>query len=228
MLSFLVHHPNRIPRSHLNPIEYEGGRSSVQFFPPTDDFFMQVTLPPTVPASSSSRRDNSIILPPLHWHKQQNETFNVVSGKMLATLEGRQLFLDAGHSVHIPKRAVHKFENASSDESLVTRVKLDPYNPKRDERFFRNVYGYLEDCNLVAGPEVAAKGGIGADGTSKTMPNIFQLLLWLHEADIVTAVPVLPRFIGHPVGVFLGWFGGVVVGKWLLGLKDTYPEYSEA
>lgn len=34
-----------------------------------------------------------------------------------------------------------------------------------------------------------------------------------------------PGFVSKIFGVFLNFVGGLIVGKWLLGYSDTYPEY---
>ena len=127
---------------------------------------------------------------------------------MVASVSGRQYVAEEESEVFIRRGEHHTFANASSDVELVVDVKLNPDNRARDERFFRNAYGYLDDCTR------AGKN-----------PSPFQALLFLWSADIIPALSG-PKFIMAPVARFIGRFGGVVVGKWLLGYRVIYDEYT--
>ena len=132
----------------------------------------------------------------------------MVSGKMVATVSGRQSVLGEGEDVLIPRGFVHTFANASAEHDLVVDVKLDPDNRARDERFFRNGYGYLDDC---------ARAGV--------TPPIPQAMLMLYSADIIPAMPG-PRVIMRVIETWVAWFGAVVIGKWVLGYSEWYEEYT--
>ena len=76
------------------------------------------------------------------------------------------------------------------------------------ERFFRNIYGYLDDCERNA-----------------CAPSPVQMLMFLDSAEMSLALPG-PRWVANPVS----WALGVVVGRWVggvLGYKASYPEYYE-
>ena len=156
--------------------------------------------------ASFPHQKSSNIIPPPHWHALQDETFHVVSGRMVVTVSGRQKVVGAENSVYIPQCEYHTFANASTNESLIVDVKLKPDNRLRDERFFRNAYGYLDDVTR-----------------SGRSPSPFQALLFLWSADVIPAFPG-PKLVMAPLSKFLGWFGGVVVGKWILGYREWYPE----
>ena len=64
---------------------------------------------------------------------------------MVATVAGNQRIADKGQSVLIQRGDYHTFANASTEEILVVDVRLEPDNRLRDERFFRDAYGYLDD-----------------------------------------------------------------------------------
>jgi hypothetical protein len=49
----------------------------------------------------------------------------------------------------------------------------------------------------------------------------------MRSADVILALPG-PKFIAKTLGVMLNFFGGLVIGKWLLGYTEYYPEYSHA
>lgn len=89
-------------------------------------------------------------------------------------------------------------------------IQLDPEDYENEQRFFRNFFGYLDDCK-----------GAGA------APSLFQLMVFLRSADTPLALPVG----NEAVGVWVSWVFMVVVagwGKWVLGYKESYPEYYES
>jgi hypothetical protein len=58
-------------------------------------------------------------------------------------------------------------------------------------------------------------------------PSLPQLLLFSRSADVIRALPG-PKIIAKPLGIVINYIGGLVIGKWLLGYSETYPEYSHA
>ena len=76
-----------------------------------------------------------------------------------------------------------------------------------NEQFFRNYYSYTEDCI-----------------EQKMAPNICQIFLFLYSTDTYPVLPG-PKFIAQPLSRYLTWFLGVVVGKHILGFKESYDEY---
>ena len=88
-------------------------------------------------------------------------------------------------------------------------IRLDPDVRVMEHRFFRNFFGYLEDCRKA-----------------KMEPNPCQLLLFLFHVDGPLSIcPVGPELFANYVDFFLALFLGVIVGQWLFGFKETYPEY---
>lgn len=199
MLSFLRSQPPRTKQSHLQTIITENGRSRVEFFStdPTSTYAMRSTIPP----------GQTIHTPPYHWHKYQVETFFVESGIFLATIEGKEHAVTAGNTYTVQSGVYHSFSNGSSDSDLVVWVGLDPQERERDEAFFRNLFLYLDDC-----------------GNAGVKPSLCQMCLWLHVFDCYLALPG-PRRLAMWVSEWLVWTLGVVVGKGLLGMKESYPEY---
>jgi len=173
---------------------------------------MTHSIPPTTPEHGPS-----ILQPPFHYHVRQTEYFHIVSGEgafwkgigsepwttLSAVPEGRS-------TASVPPRTYHKFENASKTESLVVDVQLDPENYESEQRFFRNFFGYLDDCRKA-----------------KMEPSLFQLMVFLHAADTPLALPLPHETLGVLASrVFL--IGMAFWGKWILGYQTTYPEYFEA
>ena len=200
----------RTSKSAQNPMILDGGRALLEFTrTKSSPNFMRATVPQRLESEmqmkgslSFPQQRSSNLIPPLHWHALQDETFSVVSGHMVATVSGKQNVHVEGESTLIPRGQYHTFANASDSVPLVIDVQLTPDNRLRDERFFRNAYGYLDDVT---------KAG--------KQPSPFQGLLFLWSADIIPALSG-PQWLMAPLGKFLGWFGGVVMGKWVLGYRE--------
>jgi mannose-6-phosphate isomerase-like protein (cupin superfamily) len=170
---------------------------------------MTHTIPPTTPEHGAS-----IIEPPFHYHIHQSEKFHVRSGtgnfyKGLDPKPFATLTAGAQETAFIPAGLYHRFENASKTEPLVVDIHLTPENYQSEQQFFRNFFGYLDDCK-----------------TAKTAPSLFQLLVFLHRADTPLALPLPWHWLGVLVSrVFL--IGVAGVGRWILGYQSNYVEYYE-
>ncbi|KAF2418022.1 hypothetical protein EJ08DRAFT_599684 [Tothia fuscella] len=208
MLSFLSAQTPRTKVAHLNTIHFDNDTSSIEFKSPTDRYLVINRWPPapskeqTVPGQAECA-----LSPPPHWHYYQNETFHVISGTGRFMLEGECIDAIEGETVTIPAGAFHTFCNASMEEGLEVEFALEPGTRERDERFFRNLQTYRDDTR---------KAGM--------QPSLPQLLLFLRSADVLLALPG-PKFIAQPLAIIMNFVGGVVIGKWLLGYFESYPEY---
>ena len=199
MLSFLSTSVPKTDTASQNPIRTEDGKTEVHFLgnDPTTKYGLRVRVPP----------GTSIHEPPYHWHKYQSETFLVHSGVMRATLEGTEKTIPAGQTITIAPGLHHTFANGSTDENLIISTGLDPAERERDEAFFRNIYMYLEDCRKA-----------------KRCPNVAQIMLFLYFFDCYPGLPG-PKVVSRPLSQVLVFILGVMIGKWLLGFKESYPEY---
>ncbi|KAL9105015.1 MAG: hypothetical protein Q9163_000112 [Psora crenata] len=199
MLSFLARMPPRTSQAHLRTIHTEDGENAVEFLVDDDkaDYGMK----------SWSKPGPTILDPPYHWHKYQTERFLVHSGTMRSTLEGQDKLISAGETIVIKPGLYHTYRNNSDTEQLIVSTGLDPSAHERDEAFFRNLYCYLDDCRKA-----------------DMAPHIAQVCLFLYLFDCYLAIPG-PRSIAKPLSQALVFLLGVVVGKWLLGYKEIYPEY---
>ncbi|PYH49285.1 uncharacterized protein BP01DRAFT_362240 [Aspergillus saccharolyticus JOP 1030-1] len=175
--------PPRTNRASQNPIVYENGRSSVSFYASHEHYVFRNTLPPR-------DSDISIMEPPFHYHIHQTETFRVVKGTMnlykgLDPEPWKQLTATTAATgeenqqeqkqptATVPPKTYHRLQNASSTEELIFDVRLDPVNYAVEERFFRNFFGYLDDCKIA-----------------KQAPSFFQLMVFLYHADTPLALPL--------------------------------------
>ncbi|KAL1861522.1 hypothetical protein Daus18300_008785 [Diaporthe australafricana] len=221
MLSFLARRVPRTNISHLDRITLDGGRSVAEFKPQPDRYLVVNHLPPAATPTEAALRGlphkgaNSSLAPPLHRHYWQEETFHVISGTARFTLGGsnardsrrREQLAGAGEVVVIPRREAHTFCNASDEAALVVEFVLDPASRGTDEAYFRNVWGYRDDCR---------KAGVER--------SLFQALLFMHHGGVVMVLPG-PESISRPLGLLLNYIGGLFIGKWLLGYSGCYPEY---
>ena len=204
MLSFLAQRTPRTNTANLNPIPYEDGRSSQHFFNPQAKYMVCDTSPAT------TAEYRSFFNPPMHFHKYQTEEFHVVSGTARFFLDGATHIRKPGDIQFIPMGSYHCYENASEDgEDLVIEFRLDEQKWEMEERFFRNFFGYLDDCRKA-----------------KQSPSLFQLMRFLYSVNAPLAIPVPgPAWVGRQVSWVVVLIMGLVVGEWLLGCKESYDEY---
>ncbi|RAL13934.1 cupin domain-containing protein [Aspergillus homomorphus CBS 101889] len=203
--------PVRVNRASQNPILYENGRSAVSFYASDEEYVFRTTLPPRDASGIS------IMEPPCHYHIHQTETFRMVKGTMslykgvdpkpwkqlAVTADGKQ------PTATVPPKTYHRLQNASSTDELIFDVRLSPVDYEVEERFFRNFFGYLDDCK-----------------NANQAPSLFQLMVFLYHADIPLALP-LPW---HGLGIVVSWVytaATAMWGQWVLGYKVSYPEYYE-
>ncbi|KAF7186582.1 hypothetical protein HII31_12140 [Pseudocercospora fuligena] len=189
-LSFLqAPHPPKLHQADKDLTIYENNTSSVQYHSKGSKYMMTHTIPPTDPKEA-------------HLFFGLDTKPSVV----LSSNPGSKTSATLG-----PKR-YHRFENASKTETLKINIQLDPEDYENEQRFFRNFFGYLNDCKRA-----------------KVSPSIFQLFVFLHSADTPLAIP-LPGFIpgAEFIGVYLSWvllIAVAYVGRFVLGYKQSYPEY---
>jgi mannose-6-phosphate isomerase-like protein (cupin superfamily) len=191
-----------------NPLTFQHDPGTIIFNPAAERYFMTHIIPTS----------KSFLNPPTHVHFWQTEYFNVREGTGIwyqptqsDPSKVRQAKRAGDEPIHLPAGTYHRFENASDTEQLVVDIRVDPESVPRgvEEMFFRNFFGYLDDCL-----------------SQKMSPSIFQLSLFMGTVDIALAIPVPgPDWLKLWVSKTMGWFLGTVVGAWLLGYKKTYPEY---
>ncbi|KUI53684.1 hypothetical protein VP1G_01100 [Cytospora mali] len=240
MLSFLARRVPRSKTSHLNIITFEGGHSTADFKAPSDRYLVINRLPPALSDTEAQHKGlphkgaNSTLAPPLHRHLWQEETFHVLSGTARFALgSGRQRrhrLASAGEVAVIPGGQVHTFCNASEEAELVVEFVLDPASRETDEAYFhpvlsgRNLALVLK-YTLTMHP-VQEMCGDTRDDCAKAgvQRSLFQTLLFMHRGGLVMALPG-PDIISKRLGLLFTYVGGVLIGRFLLGYKDSYSEY---
>ncbi|MCJ1309563.1 hypothetical protein MMC25_003223 [Agyrium rufum] len=162
------------------------------------------------PAYHRGRPDNkNMVKPPYHWHWYQEEFFEIHQGEIIFNLEGKLFKKTAADGrITIPIGQRHTFQpDPDCKETCILTITTGTPSGV-DERFFRNVYGYIDDC---------VKHGLE--------PSPVQMFMFLDSAEVGAGLPG-PRWIANPVS----WVLAVVVGRWMgwaLGYKASYPEYYE-
>ncbi|CAK7217054.1 hypothetical protein SCUCBS95973_003021 [Sporothrix curviconia] len=153
--------------------------------------------------------------PPLHYHIDQTESFRILLGEChlfntTADVPWKTLSAkdpDGLKTASIPNTIYHTLQNASTSEHLILDVKLSPEDAEGEQMFFRNFFGYLDDCRIAGQP-----------------PSFFQLMVFLKAADTPLGLPMPTQWLRVVVSrVFMnvmGWWG-----EWVLGYEKTYEEY---
>jgi mannose-6-phosphate isomerase-like protein (cupin superfamily) len=137
-----------------------------------------------------------------HVHPIEDETLEVVEGRLGAFGDGERHVLDPGESVTFAAGDRHYFWNAG-DERLHLRGSVDP--ALRTEAFMRVTYGLARD---------------GAPVTGSGMPlNPLRLAVFLDEYDDMLFLSALPVWLQK-----LGIRALAPVGR-LAGYDNEYPEY---
>lgn len=64
--------------------------------------------------------------PPAHAHTKQLEGFEVISGQMVAIVNGKKITVNAGETVIVQPDEDHSFKNGSQTETLVAKFWYEP------------------------------------------------------------------------------------------------------
>ncbi|TPX07943.1 uncharacterized protein E0L32_010398 [Thyridium curvatum] len=202
--------PPRTNRAADNPIIYEDGASFLEFRESGSKYLLKNMHPPFDP-----NKPRSIMVPPFHYHIHQAEHFLITEGTchlFKDTKDKPWMVISADEpgaqkTAVIPKQIYHTLNNASSTKPMVIDVSLTPEDYEGEQRFFRNFFGYLDDCRKAGQP-----------------PSKFQLLVFLKSSDTPVGINMSFKWLGRVVSrVYLStmaWWG-----YWILGYKETYPEY---
>ncbi len=214
MLSFLAQSVPRTETAQQNPLVSAEGTVITQFLTPeqtNEAFLMRQTYKIDKLKEFMKKYPKTQLVPPYHWHWDQSETFFIEQGSLVTKLNGKEKTFSAKDgSFKVEAGVYHTFEiGLETNEDFIGKVNSQPEDGATDEKFFRNLFSYLDDCH---------KAGVE--------PSLFQMLLFMHDGDMSLAIGSAPSGIGKFVGKWvLGYIGGKVIGEKLLGYKSSYPEY---
>lgn len=139
--------------------------------------------------------------PPEHYHPLQEERFEVISGDILARVDGIERLYEAGETFVLPIDTRHTMRNGGNEEAHViwqTRPAL------KTEAFFETLLGLARD------------GKTNKDG----VPNL------LHAAVIMREYQDEFRLTRPPFAIQKVFFALLAPIGGLLGYRGRYPEYS--
>ncbi|KAI4844017.1 hypothetical protein E4T44_06435 [Aureobasidium sp. EXF-8845] len=200
-------------------VSCDGARTTKWITPRSGNSVMEIQTYPDSSTITKAQREN--LIPPYHWHHYQEEHFTVTQGAFIFTLHGKDTKIsatDPNPRISITPGDPHTFApdpsykgpcviEISADTSPVASA-ITATDIGLSEKFFRNLYSYLEDCSR-----------------QNTSPSLPQLLLFLDSAEVSLAWDVGPTWLMQ----YMSYGLGVVVGRWigggLLGYKASYPEY---
>jgi quercetin dioxygenase-like cupin family protein len=109
----------------------------------------QITFVETSRDTDGTHELIEVVLPPkgegprLHYHLKFEESFEVMDGKLAVTVGEKDKVLGAGGTQFIPKHTNHRFKNASDENPVTFRVKIEPAN--NFEVSTRIMYGLIRD-----------------------------------------------------------------------------------
>ncbi|KAH9914739.1 uncharacterized protein B0H18DRAFT_1125322 [Fomitopsis serialis] len=144
----------------------------------------------------------SVAFPPLHWHRDQTEYFDIIQGRVGYVLDGQEGYASAGDQVVIPSGAIHTFWcDPTSEKDLIMDITSKP-GQGLDEAWINSTYGIMESHYRA------------------NIPVSFSQLMVMW--DKASSVPgEYPRILGLAIVFFFGH----IIGR-LAGYKGSYPVYS--
>ena len=135
--------------------------------------------------------------PPVHYHPNQEERFEVLSGPLHVEVDGEERILDAGEVITIPPGTPHEM---SASEAGV-RVNWQTRPALGTEAFFEAMWGLAHNGKT----------------NEKGVPNILQTAVLMAAYDREFRLVSPPRFVQKVV------FGALAPIGRLLGYRADYP-----
>jgi len=77
----------------------------------------------------------------LQRHKQRSEHWFVVSGKGIASIDGKDYSVQNGSTVDIPSKKTHRLENSSTENLVIIEVQTGEYFGEDDIERLEDKYG---------------------------------------------------------------------------------------
>ncbi len=88
------------------------GRQSIKFVQlPVDPFHDDLVM--------ESRYEPHSLIPPLHYHPDQEEVFEVHQGILTVSMDGLEILKQAGESFTVPARTAHAMWNTGEEEVVI-------------------------------------------------------------------------------------------------------------
>ena len=77
----------------------------------------------------------------LQRHKQRSEHWFVVSGKGIASVDGKDYSVQEGSAIDIPAKNTHRLENSSAENLIIIEVQTGKYFGEDDIERMEDKYG---------------------------------------------------------------------------------------
>jgi hypothetical protein len=170
--------------------------------------------------------------PPTHFHPFQNEWYRVESGRMCVEIDGnlRMLTPEDGEAMG-RAGTIHRFFIApDSTEDMVTVVSGSDSGRgyQLDRVFFENWYGIWHDYLVHEGGKMDLIQLLCV--SIYTLFWFWSMLTPLRQTyDAGDAYLPGPAFLPHALRKLTGYWGGILLGRWLgglLGYKPFFKEYT--
>ncbi|KQX51357.1 MULTISPECIES: cupin domain-containing protein [unclassified Paenibacillus] len=118
--------------------------------------------------------------PPLHYHMNFKESFEVLGGELKVVEGKKEIILRKGDTLTVPKGTHHTFLNASNENEVTFRVKIEPAH--NFEKSMRILYGLIGEgkANEVGMPHDKIHGALILDMSDSryvAMPFFVKYLL---------------------------------------------------
>ncbi|EPQ60188.1 hypothetical protein GLOTRDRAFT_89773 [Gloeophyllum trabeum ATCC 11539] len=188
-------------------VQFGGARRHKTIKMSDDEYIFRCEYDPKDPFTGAGRETGAF--PLLHWHRNQDEWFKVIQGRVGYVLDGKSGFVEKGTEVALPSGVIHTFwVDPNSPEKVIMEFTVRP-GRGLDEEWIDSFYGVLNSCYEAKKPL-----------------SFLQAMVFCDEA--ISAPGHFPK----PIGIFMAWFFGVaddlvpgrIIGR-LAGYRGTYPQY---
>ncbi len=134
--------------------------------------------------------------PPKHFHPDQSERFQAITGTLTARVDGTERELRQGETLEIPAGAVHQMWNAGEGEA---RASWETRPAGRTEQWFRAIHALQEDAE-AKGEERPSPLALGA--ALDEFSDVFRLAVAPQAVTklLVAGLGALGRARGHRPG----------------------------
>lgn len=175
--------------------------------------------------------------PPVHFHPFQNEYFRVEQGRMCVEIDGvLQILTPEDGEIMGRAGSIHRFYIApdSTKDMVIILSASDPgLDYQLDRVFFENWYGLWHDYLVHEGKMDLIQLLCVCVVPSPFSFQLLGLFLLIHDwqktYDAGDAYLLPPAWLPNRLRKFIGYWGGVIVGRWiggLLGYKPFFKEYT--
>ncbi|HJY64092.1 MAG TPA: cupin domain-containing protein [Ignavibacteria bacterium] len=138
--------------------------------------------------------------PVIHYHAVQDESFEVISGKLTYILNSRQGAISSGEKITLPMGVPHTHYNNENEDLVINQT----VSPSLDfDLFSDTIFGLASEGKLRKGT-----------------PGLLQVMMMIKKLESKTYLAAIPRSVQNALAVIL-----FPAGK-LFGKKAVYKRFS--